>query len=41
MTVHENDVSLVVRVGTTEWLNVLVFTPSGDLLITDRLSFGP
>jgi hypothetical protein len=41
ITVHENDVAMVVSIGSTEWLNVLVFTTSGDLLITDHLSFGP
>ena len=41
MTIHENDVSMVVRIGDTEWLNVLVYTQSGEVLITDHLSFGP
>lgn len=41
MTIHENDVTMVVRVDGNEWLNVFVFTPSGDVLVTDHLSFGP
>ena len=41
MTIHENDVSMVVRVGNAEWLNVVVYTQSGEVLITDHLSFGP
>lgn len=41
MTIHENDVTMVVRVGGNEWLNVFVFTPSGNVLVTDHLSFGP
>jgi hypothetical protein len=41
MTVHENDVAMVAKVGDTEWLNVLVYTQSGEVLITDHLSFGP
>lgn len=41
MTVHENDVAVVVAFGGFEFLNVLVFTESGEVLITDHLTFGP